>query len=66
MLELAPRTTGVVVGHVIVVVRVHDAGVGVFVFDVAGDSLAGPGDGHGVPPRDLAHAGRPADADRRV
>jgi hypothetical protein len=34
VLELAERPTGVVVGDVIVVVRVHDPWVGVLVFDV--------------------------------
>jgi hypothetical protein len=66
MLELAERPTRVVVGYVIVVVRVHDAWMGMLVVDVAGDFLAGPGDGHGIPPGDLAgFYRRPPDADLR-
>jgi hypothetical protein len=41
MLELAERATGVVMRNVVVVVRMHGRGVGVFVFDVTRHPLHG-------------------------
>jgi DNA ligase D-like protein (predicted ligase) len=59
MLELAERTTGVMVRYMVVIVGVHDAGMGMLVLNVTGDALHGLGLSHRpVPPGKSSGRGR--------